>query len=80
MMSKNYSILFYCIKKSFISSHMKEEKNMNIQKIIALIILLSGIILLVYGFVESNQVSLITGIVLIVITILDYNKLKNKKK
>lgn len=59
---------------------MKEEKTMNIQKIIALIILLSGIILLIYGFVESNQASLITGIVLIVITILDYNKLKNRKK
>ena len=53
---------------------------MNIQKIIALVILLSGIILLFYGFLENNQVSLITGIVLIVITVLDYNKLKNKKK
>ncbi|MBT2732580.1 MULTISPECIES: UV damage endonuclease UvsE [Carnobacterium] len=53
---------------------------MNIQKIVALVILLSGVILLVYGFVESNQVSFITGIVLIVITILDYMKLKNKEK
>ncbi|MDN5370970.1 MAG: hypothetical protein PWR19_16 [Carnobacterium sp.] len=59
---------------------MKEEKNMNIQKIIALVILISGIILLFYGFLENNQVSLITGIVLIVITVLDYNKLKNRKK
>ena len=59
---------------------MKEEKNMNMQKIIALVILLSGIILLFYGFIESNQISLITGIALIVITILDYMKLKNKKK
>ncbi|MER2174407.1 UV damage endonuclease UvsE [Carnobacterium viridans] len=53
---------------------------MNIQKIIALVILLSGIILLFYGFIESNQISLITGIALIVITILDYMKLKNRKK
>lgn len=53
---------------------------MNIQKIVALLILLSGVILLVYGFVESHQVSLITGIALIVITILDYMKLKNRKK
>lgn len=53
---------------------------MNTQKIIALAILLSGVILLVYGFIESNQVSLITGIILIIITILDYMKLKNKKK
>lgn len=53
---------------------------MNIQKIIALVILLSGIILLFYGFIENNQISLITGIALIVITILDYMKLKNKKK
>ncbi|WP_035053998.1 UV damage endonuclease UvsE [Carnobacterium pleistocenium] len=53
---------------------------MNIQKIIALAILISGIILLVYGFIESNQISLITGIILIVITILDYMKLKNKEK
>ena len=59
---------------------MKEEKNMNIQKIIAFVILISGIILLFYGFLENNQVSLITGIVLIVITVLDYNKLKNRKK
>lgn len=59
---------------------MKEEKNMNLQKIIALVILISGIILLFYGFLENNQVSLITGIVLIVITVLDYNKLKNRKK
>lgn len=53
---------------------------MNIQKIVALIILFSGLILLVYGFIENNQVSLFTGIALILITILDYTKLKNRKK
>lgn len=67
-------------KISYINEEMKEEKNMNLQKIIALVILISGIILLFYGFLENNQVSLITGIVLIVITVLDYNKLKNRKK
>ncbi len=74
MMGKNCSILLYWIKKKSINSHMKEDK------IVALVFLLSGVILLVYGFVESNQVSFITGIVLIVITILDYMKLKNKEK
>lgn len=73
-----YTKLLYQEKVMLIN--IWKRKNMNIQKIVALIILFSGLILLVYGFIENNQVSLFTGIALILITILDYTKLKNRKK